>query len=244
MEREVIEKLAENLCNRVVVTEEELKRKTLRIALKVHGFEMVNFTNEQVNEIVQNFIDSPITLNSLYFSEKVDCYGIKFYHLHTKKPSPRDFEIAYEEFLKSKEFLDNLETLMKSADKFFFDYNKKGHFLRIYSRKNSYCVFFSTISDVFEDANLHIELAKKFNGEYILIVQTEKDPKDFIRFFKNHSEEFKRADVKIWVANQRNLGIDPFIGYPKDLTLISRFRNPKSASLINSLWRTKVDEID
>ncbi|MEM1578822.1 MAG: hypothetical protein QXN34_05965 [Archaeoglobaceae archaeon] len=244
MEREVIENLAENLCNRVVVTEEELKRRALRVALKVHGFEMVNLTNEQLMEIVQSFIESPITLNSLYFSEEVDGYGVKFYHLHTKSPSRRDFEIAYEEFLKSKEFLSNLERLMISADKFFFDHSKKGQFLRIYSGRNSYCVFFSTISDTFEDAKLHLELAKKFNGEYIVIVQTEKDPRDFIRFFKHYSEEFKRINAKIWVANVENLSIDPFIGYPIDFTLISRFRNPKFATLINSLWRVKIDGID
>ncbi|MCS7144121.1 MAG: hypothetical protein NZ879_03765 [Archaeoglobaceae archaeon] len=240
---EVIETLSEMLSGRVVVSEEELRRKALRAGIKSLGIGMKKFGEGDLKEVVLSFIDCPLSVRSAYFSEKISLKGITFYHLHTVKPQPFDFEIAFSEYIKSKAFLDNLEKLMIATDKFFEGYAKEGHFLRIYSSKSKFAVFFTTISDLREDAEIHLKLASNFEGEYVAIVQTEEKPTEFVEFFRLHSENFKRANAKVWVADPAGV-VDPFIGYPKDPKLIKRFRNPKLASRINSLWREKVEELD
>jgi len=241
---EVVETLSEMLSGRILVSEEELRRKAIRAGLKALGVKMKNFSEVELNEVVSSFIECPLSVKSAYFSEKVYVNGITFYHLHTKKPDRREFEIAYSEFLKSKTYLDNLKPVMNSADKFFSEYTKEGYFLRFYTLTNEFAVFFSTISDLFEDVSTHLRLASQINGEYVVLVQTEEKPDDFVKFFKLHSEEFKRVNAKVWVANPKNETIDPFIGYPKDIKLLTRFKNPKIAGKISALWREKVEELD
>lgn len=240
---EVIESLSEMLSGRVVVSEEELKRKTLRAGLRVLGFGIKDFSEEEIRDIIHSFIECPVSVKSLYFSEKVLINGIPFYHLHTKKPQQSDLELAYREYLKSKIFFDNLKRVMELTDKFFEGYAREGSFLRFYHSKYKFAVYFTTVSDLKEDAETHFKLASNFDGEYVTIVQTEEKPTEFVELFKMYSEKFKRAGVKVWVANPKD-GIDPFIGYPKDFKLLSRFKNPKLASRINSLWREKVEELD
>jgi hypothetical protein len=244
MEERVIEELSEMLRGRVVVSEEELRTKAIRSALRVLGFGAVNFGRENLNEVVCSFIDCPITIKSLHFSEKVEVDGISFYHLHTVKPGREDFLKAYEEYVNARSFLENLENMISSLDSFFEGYRSEGAFLKIYSNRSRYSVFFTTIRDAFEDIDVHLDLSSNFNGEYVIAVKVEEKPDEFIKFFKLHSEKVKRAGAKVWVVNPQKKSVDPFIGYPRDLSLISRFRNPKFATVINSLWRTKVEEID
>lgn len=240
----MIEKLSESLSNKVVVTEEELKVKAIRSALKALGLKAIYFSENDLKEVVCSFLDCPITLKSLHFSEKVEINGISFYHLHTVAPTKEDFIKAYEEYIHAKNFLSKLDAMMASVDKFFEGYDKEGHFLRIYSDKNRYAVFFSTIRYAFEDVDMHINLSSSFDGEYVVAVKIEEKPDEFIKFFKIHSENFKMAKAKVWVVNPEKLTVDPFIGYPRDFKLISRFKNPKFATKINSLWRLKIEEID
>lgn len=240
---ELIESLSEMLSGRVVVSEEELKRKALRAGLRVLGFGIKDFGEEEMSEVILSFIECPVSVKSLYFSEKILINGISFYHLHTKKPQRTDLELAYQEFIKSKIFFDNLKPIMELTDKFFHGYAREGNFLRFYNSSNKFAVYFTTVSDLKEDAETHVKLASNFDGEYVTIVQTEEKPTEFVELFKMYSEKFKRAGVKVWVANPKD-GIDPFIGYPKDLKLLGRFKNPKLASRINSLWREKVEVLD
>ncbi|MDI9641907.1 MAG: hypothetical protein QXQ38_06385 [Archaeoglobaceae archaeon] len=241
---EVIEALSEMLSNRVIVSEEELRRKALRAGLRALGIGMKSFTEEDLKEVVLSFIETPVSVKSTYFSEKVSLNGVQFYHLHTKKPQKSDIELAYSEYLKSKTFMGNLKALIDSADKFFEGFSREGYFLRLYTSKSKFAVFFTTVSDLKEDAEIHLRLAQSFDGEYAVILQTEEKPTEFVEIFRLYSEKFKRANAKVWVANPKDGGIDPFIGYPKDLRLLSRFKNPKLASRINSLWREKVNELD
>ncbi|NHW23546.1 MAG: hypothetical protein HA489_04755 [Archaeoglobales archaeon] len=240
----VIEALSEMLSGRTVVSKEELERKAIRSALKVLGLKMSGFTEEDLKEVVLSLIETPISIRSAHFPEKILIDGVQFYHLHTKRPDIRELEIAYAEYIKSKSFLERLGNTMLSADKFFESYRQEGYFLRFYEADNRYAVFFSTITDLDEDSGLHLQLASEFDGEYVVIVQTEEKPDEFVKFFKLHSEEFKRGNTKVWVANPEKWTIDPFIGYPRDLKLLKRFKNPKTASQIESLWRGKVEEID
>ncbi len=241
---EVIEALSETLSGRTVVSKEELERKAIRVALRVFGLRMSSFTEKDLEEVVSSLIETPISVRSAHFSEKISISGVNFYHLHTKRPESRELEVAYAEYLKSKAFLERLHDTMLSADSFFEGYRREGHFLRFYTADYRFAVFFSTIADLIEDSGLHLQLASKFDGEYVVILQTEDRPDDFVKFFKLHSEEFKRSNARVWIANPEKRTIDPFIGYPRDFRLLRRFKNPKIAAQIQALWREKVEELD
>lgn len=240
----MIEKLSEMLFGRSVVTVEELKVKAIRAGFKALGFGIAHFRSEDLEEIVCSFVECPLSLKSLHFSERVEINGIEFYHLHTKVPSSEELAFAYEQFLHAKDFLSRLEKMFEAVDRFFEGYSKHGQYLRVYSKRNRYAVFFTTIRDCYEDVELHVNFAEGYEGEYIVAVKVEEKLDDFLKFFKAHSERFKKANAKLWVVNPEKMSVDPFIGYPKDFSLISRFRNPKFATQINSLWRVKVEEID
>jgi len=244
VEEKIIEKLSEMLSQRSVVTLEELKVKAIRASLKALGLGVVNLEKEGLDEIACSFVDCPLSLKSMHFSEKVEFNGVEFYHLHTKVPSREEVAFAYEEYVRAKDFLGKLEKMFETMDKFFVDYSKQGQYLRVYSKRNRYAVFFTTIRDCYEDVEVHTEIAKSYEGEYVVVVKVEDKLDEFLKFFKAHSEKVKRANAKIWVVNPDKMSVDPFIGYPKDLSLISRFKNPRFATQINSLWRVKVDEID
>ncbi len=237
----IVEEVSRMLVGRVIVSKEEIERKAIRAALRVLGVDLKDFSPKEISEVVCSFIDCPISIKSLHFSEKIEIDGAEFYHLHTRSPTKKDFELAFEEYLKSKAFLDVLED-MKIAANNIFNFNGKGDYLRFYENYN-YTVFFSTISDVFEDVKTHISLAEKIPN-YVVLVKTEEKPDEFVKFFHHYSEDFKRANAKIWVVNVKNKSIDPFIGFPREAEIMKRFRNPKFTSLINSLWRKKVEDLD
>lgn len=240
----IIEKLSEMLSYRSVVTLEELQVKAIRAALRAHGLEIAEFRKEDLEEIACSFVDCPLSLKSLHFSEKFEINGVEFYHLHTRSPSREEVVLAYEEYLRAKEFLDNFERVLETIDKFFFDYSKRGRFVRIYSQGDKYAVFFTSIRDCYEDVEFHAKIARDYEGEYVVVVKVERELNDFLKFFRDRSEEIKKAKAKIWVVNPEKMTVDPFIGYPKNPSLISRFKNPRFATQINSLWRLKVDKID
>lgn len=240
----MIEKLSEMLSQRSVVTLEELKVKAIRASLKVLGLGLADLRKEDLDEIACSFVDCPLSLKSLHFSERVEVNGVEFYHLHTKVPAREEVALAYEEYVHAKDFLSKFERMVETMDKFFVDHSKRGQYLRVYSNRNRYAVFFTTIRDCYEDVEIHVKLAESYDGEYVVAVKVEEKIDEFLKFFRAHSEKVKRANAKIWVVNPERMSVDPFIGYPKDFLLISRFKNPKFATQINSLWRVKVDEID
>ncbi len=245
MDVKIVEELSKMLAERKVVTEEEVRRKAIRCALKVLGSELVDAGIGLIEDVACSLIDCPISLKSLHFSEKVKIGDISFYHLHTEKPEREDFEEAYEEYLNSKAYFDSLEAMQKTTDRFFEGYDARGNYMRVYSRNNkSYYVFYSTISDVYEDVEEHLRMVGQVDGEYVVVVPTEKELNPFLKFFKRYSEDAKRAELKIWVVNPDAQTIDPFIGYPRDFRLLKGFKNPKAAALVSTYWRVDVRELD
>ncbi len=242
---EIIKTLSEMLRGREVVTREELERRAIRSIFKSKSIEALNLDFDLVKEVVDSYIEFPVSLNCIHFSEKVEVGGVCFYHLHTSKPTREQFEEAYKEYVISSRFLDAIKKLDNVLRRFFEGYSFKNKIVREFSSsKHKYAVFYSLIDDVGEDLQSHIEFASKYGGEYVIVTLTEKDPNPFIKFFKNHSEKIKAANIKIWVVNVDKECIDPFIGYPKDFKLLKGFNNPKLASLVSSLWRVKIDKID
>ncbi len=245
MDVKVVEELSRMFEGRKVVTEEEVRRKAIRAALKILGPELVDSKLELIEDVTCSLIDCPISLRSLHFSEKIKVGDVFFYHLHTEKPEKEDFEEAYAEYLYSKRFFESLNAMQSVADTFFEEYTREGEFMRRYTKEGkSYFVFFSTIHDVYNDINIHLEMVDMVDGEYVTIVPTEKELGPFLKFFKRYSEDAKRRGLKIWVVNPEAMTIDPFIGYPKDLKLLSRFKNPKAAAMVSAYWRVDVKELD
>ncbi len=244
MDTKVIEEVSKMLSSRTVVSEEEVRRTAIRAALRVLGFKLASADQSFIEDVTCSLIECPLTLKSLHFSEKFKVGDAVFYHVHTKKPSREELELAYEEYVKSKAYLDAMDTMCEVTDRFFDGYESSGTYLRLYRGRGEYAVFYSIIDDVYYDLQFHTKLAGEFNGEYVVVVPTEREINPFLRFFKHKSEAVKRANIKIWVVNASEKTIDPFIGYPKDFKLLKGFKNPKAASLINSLWRVNVEELD
>ena len=245
MDVKVVEELSRMLSGRKVVTEEEIRRKAIRCSLKILGPELIDADLNLIEDVTCSLIDCPISLKSLHFSEKVKIGDIFFYHLHTEKPEKEDFEEAYYEYTISKSYLDRIASMQETTDRFFEGYKTRGEYMRVYSRGDkNYFVFYSTIDDVYEDFNHHIAMLGKIDGEYVVVVPTERELNPFLKFFKRYSEDAKRAGLKIWVVNPDTKTIDPFIGYPKDFKLLKGFKNPKAAALVSTYWRVDVKELD
>ena len=243
--RNVIRGVSERLRDREVVTEEEIRRITLRVMLEQFGSERVDDISNILSLVVESLCNEPVSIESLHYSERLSIEGVIFRHLHTCTPTKEKLSHAYQEWLKSKKFLDSVDVMKEVTDRFFSKYRVDDGLIRIY-RKNRYRygVFYSIIDDVSQDLPIHERIAKNFNGEYVVVVPTEERLESFIKFFRLNSERVKKAGLKIWVVNVEGRTIDPFIGYPKDFTLLKGFKNPKIASQINSLWRSSIEEID
>ncbi len=245
MDVEIIEELSRMLSDRKLVSREEVTRNAIRAALKVLQSDLVNVNSDLIEDATCSLIDCPLSLKSLHFSEEIKVGDYTFYHPHVQKPSEEDFELAYLEFLKSRRYLDSLDCMIEVTDRFFEGYKASGKYFRIYEKNNfRYGIFYSLIDDVYEDIDTHVSVASKFDGEYVIVVPTESRIEPFLKFFKNKSEDIKRAKIKIWVVNTEAKTIDPFIGYPRDLKLLRGFKNPKVASIVNSLWRVDVVDLD
>jgi len=243
--RSVIRGVSERLRDREVVTEEEIRRIALRVMLEQFGSEEVNEIDDLLSAVVESLCNEPVSVESLHYSERLSIEGVNFRHLHTCSPTEEKLNLAYQEWLKSKRFLESIDIMKEVTDRFFSGYSVNDGLIRLY-RKNRYRygVFYSIIDDVSQDISIHEHVAGSFNGEYVVVVPTEERLTSFIEFFKSHSERVKRAGFRIWVVNVEERTIDPFIGYPKDFLLLKGFKNPKIASQINSLWRSSIEEID
>jgi hypothetical protein len=146
--------------------------------------------------------------------------------------------------LKSRRYLDQIEIMKRILDNFFSDYSARDGIVREYTGNCKYGVFLSLIDDVGKDIRHHIELARRYAGEYVVAVPTESTPLPFIKFFKHYSEDVKKAGFKVWVVDTQRESVDPFIGYPRDIKLLGRFKNPGLATSIASLWRVNVDKME
>lgn len=243
---ELIRIVSERMSGKEVTSEEEIRRTALRSMLQYFGVKSVGYDyNRTLNRIVESLCEEPVSIHSLHYSDVLEIDGVKFRHIHTCKPTKESLESAYEELVKSASFLNSLDVMKEVTDKFFKDYSVEEGLIRLYaSGKFRYGIYYSIIDDVGEDIEIHKDIAKSFNGEYVVVVPTEKELTPFLRFFARHSEDVKMAGFKIWVVDPNRKSIDPFIGYPKDFRLIGRFKNPKVATIVNSLWRVKVEELD
>ncbi len=242
---QAIKRVSHELSGREIVTVEEIRRVTYTIMLEFHthgsgiDYEMI------VDGVIESMCDEPATINSLNFSERLELDDIEFRHTHSCTPTKELVGEAYREYLKSKRLFDSLDRMREITDTFFAGYSIEDGLVRIYTKKKfRYGIFYSIIDDVERFISIHESFSRSFDGEYVVVALTEKELSPFLRFFRRNSERVKDAGFKIWVANVDQMSIDPFIGYPRDFTLLKGFRNPKVASQINSLWRDKVDQID
>ena len=242
----IVKLVSERMSDREVTSEEEIKRNAMRCMLKYFGTRSVGFDySEMLSSVVESLCSEPLSIHSLHYSEELEIESVKFRHTHTCKLTKDKFESAYDEYVKSKRLIDSFETMIEVTDRFFEGYRVKDGLIREYRKdKYKYGIYYSLIDDVAEDIETHKGIAERFDGEYVIVVLTEKEITNFLRFFVRHSEDVKRSGFKIWVVNAKEKSIDPFIGYPKDFRLINKFKNPKLATIINSLWRVKVEELE
>ncbi|AEA47399.1 DUF6834 family protein [Archaeoglobus veneficus] len=235
--REVVVRVVEKI-GRSIVTEEEIERVCRRVLLELNLC-----PHEIVEEVKRALLREPVTLSTFY-SDRFEVGSATYYCIHGVKPKPEELDKAYEEFVKSRKFLDSLELMEKLVDEFFYDYSVREGVVREYVGRRKYGVFFSLIDDVFEDVRVHARFASSYSGEYVIVVPTEDSPIPFIKFFRKYSELINSVGLKIWVVDVEREAIDPYIGYPRDLKLIGRFRNPRLATEVASLWRVNVKEAD
>jgi|Deesub1362A_J573_1020465.scaffolds.fasta_scaffold00292_31 hypothetical protein len=253
MEREdfkakLLMEISRLLEGRMVVSEEEVEVIFYRAIIRTfEGFSAkINPDSGIITEVKESLFHAPHSINSPHFSDLIEIAGNKFYHIHTWKPDKGELEHAYRMLLRSKRLLASIPEMTAITDRFFNGYSPVNGIIREYvnSTGKNYGVFYSTIEEVEEDLESHLEISKDYGGRYSVIVLTEKNPKHFIKFFKKHSEDAKKAGLRIWVADTNKKTLDPFIGYPKDLKLLKNFKNPRLASIISSLWRVDVNRID
>lgn len=242
---EIVEECSKILADKRVVSEWEVERALRRAAFRVLGAEVIGKKLDEVlRNVKRSFLEEPLSVKSLHYSESFEINGERFYHLHTCKPTREEIGVAYDEMVKSRRYVKALKGVGEILRKFFEGYSFKSGLIHEFSGERSYAVSVFLIGDVSEDLEFHRKLAESYDGEYVVVALTERDILPFLDFFKKHSEEVKKAGFYIWVADEERGYVDPFIGYPKDVKLWKKFRNPKAASMINSLWRIKVEEID
>lgn len=242
---EAIKRVSHELSGRKVVTEEEIRRISMNVLLSFYISNPELDFVEIEERIVESMCSEPETVNSLFYSEKMEIGGVEFRHIHTYSPTGDLVGEAYDEYLRSKKFFNSLDRMKEITDRFFSGYSVNEGLVRSYSKKKfKYGVFYSTIHDVEKFLDIHEDFSRNFDGEYVVAVTTENEIGPFLKFFRKNSQRVNDSGMKIWVINAEQMSIDPFIGYPKDFTLLKGFRNPKVASQINSLWREKVDQID
>ncbi len=243
--RNTIKRVSHELSGREVVTAEEIKRIAMTVLLEFYdGSQSVDF-QEIIDGVVESLCEEPSTINSLHYPETLKLNEIEFRHAHTCSPTQELVGEAYAEYLKSKKLLESLGIMKRITDRFFTEYDINEGLLKIYTKKKfRYGVFYTLIDDVERFLDIHERVSDRFDGEYVVVVPTENEVTPFLRFFRRNSERVKNAGFRIWVANTDQMTIDPFIGYPKDFTLLRGFKNPKVASRINSLWRERVDQLE
>jgi hypothetical protein len=226
--------------NRIVTSEEEVERLIHRFMLRSTTLN-VNLSS-LLNSVKSALFEEPVTL-SCFFPDRMELDGIVLFCSHSSKPSTTDKLKAFEESVKARRILDALDIAETIFSKFFeVKPRKEGPFI-VYNRGNGYRLFISSVEEAEEDIAYHFKAAKEFEENYIVVLLTERTPLPFIRFFKKNSEIIRKNNILIWVMDMYKESVNPFIGYPRDKELIKKFRNPKLATHIESLWRVRVREI-
>ncbi len=233
---------------RAATSEEEVDRLALRFLLRKRA-ETAKITDlitdssklSEFSKMVRDALFSePVTI-SCFLPERVEASGCTLFCPHGFKPDVPEKVKAIEEVLKARRISDALDAAHSVFSRFFgVKPDREGIFLVI-RRNGGYRLFISSIDELDEDITFHFKLARDFEENYVVVVLTDKTPLPFIKFFRKNSENVRREKILIWVMDEDREYVDPFIGYPPDEELISRFRNPKLATQIESLWRSKVN---
>jgi len=93
---------------------------------KIKRITIIDVDTELIEDVTCSFVECPISLKSLHFSERDRIGDVTFYHLHTEKPERYDSELAYMEYLQSKTYLDSFDVLVSTTDRFFDGYERGG----------------------------------------------------------------------------------------------------------------------
>jgi hypothetical protein len=232
------------LLNNEIVTEKEVEAKLYRALLRLPPNLEID-PHSILEDVKESLFKIPHSISSPHFPERFELDSVILYYPHTLKLDEKKIKIALDNHRKAEKFLSVLPRIKEITDEFFKGYAVKDGIIRRYSKgKYTSWVFYSTLDDLSEDLPHHLKLAETLNAGYVVVVPTEKSPKNFINFYRKYSDEVKWVGLRIWVANPEKSTMDPFIGYPKDLSLLRNFKNPKVASMISSIWRAEVRKID
>ncbi len=227
--------ICERLEFRNLTSEEEVERLAIRYLLREDP--RFNSVHEFVSSVRKAIFEEPISL-SCFFPDRVERGEGTLYARHAGK---RVDGVAVKEMLEARRVLDSQEIVKSVLSEFFGVEGVEDGVLLRFDRKNCrYTVFVSTVRELFEDIDFHMTLAGE--ERHVVVLLTEKTPLPFIAFFRQYSETVRRAGVLIWVVDVERESVDPFIGYPPEKELIGRFRNPKLATKIESLWRVNVKD--
>ncbi len=233
---DVIAECVKWICSRVenYTSEEEVERLVERFALR----RKINIKNFKTT-IKKAIFEEPITL-SCFFPEKLEKMGVTLYSSHGVRDD-KSMKFALNRANRARRILDSYSIAKKILSRFFEVECIEDEPYFLFNRKYRYRVFISTVDELEEDLEYHLINSKK--DFYVVILLTESTPLPFIKFFKNYSEKV-RGNFMVWVMDVDREVVDPFIGYPPEGELINKFRNPKLATKIASLWRVKVRELD
>ncbi len=203
--------------------------------------------NSIVRDVFDAFTEHPLSVRTPFFHEKKMMGDVAFYHPHTYVPDERALRDAFERHIDvvNQESIKEME--MKVLIEFFSGYSSYHNGILAFFVKGSYrfVVYPESSIETFEEhLDVHIRAGSISQGGYVVTVPTESSIEPFIKFYRKRAEEIRKGEIKVWVVNPEEGYVDPFIGYPRDPDLIKRFRNPKIASIISSLWRGKVEDLD
>jgi len=203
--------------------------------------------DEIVEEIFKALTEHPLTVRAPFFHEKKVMEDVVFYYPHAYTPDEQAFKNAHRRYVKvvNQDSIKDME--MKVLIEFFKGYSFFYNGILGFFVKDSYrfVVFPESSLETFEDhLDLHIRAGSISQGEYVVTIPTESSIEPFIKFYREKAEEIRKGELRVWVVNPEEKYVDPFIGYPRDPELINRFRNPKIASMISSLWQGKIEDLD
>ncbi len=221
------------LSGRSVTSEEEVERLVFRWLVR-------NFKKADemfVDSVKKALFDEPVSL-SCFFPDRVE--GLFTFHGHS--PETWEKKEAVEEMLRARRISDGIDVAKTTLSGFFGVRAKEDLPYLVFERDPNYRVFVSDVWELERDIDFHIMAAERFEEVYAVVVLTEKTPLPFVKFFKKHSERVRIAKLLVWVLDPEREWLNPFIGYPPDRELIGRFRNPRLATEIESLWRVNVRE--
>ncbi len=234
--------ICERLESRNLTSEEEVERLAIRYLLRKNP--RFDGVLDFVSLVKNSVFEEPISL-SCFFPDRVE---VGEGTLHARHGANRD-SIAVKEMLEARRVLDSQDVIRPILSRFFgVNAEEEGVLLKFEREKYIYTVFISLIKELFEDLPYHTLLNEAVKGvnerevRHVILLLTERTPLPFVVFFRHYSEKVRRAGILVWVVDVERESIDPFIGYPPEKDLIGRFKNPKLATEIESLWRVKIGE--